>query len=116
MGAGFEALSTGILMTVSDFACIFFVPHPLESNNVSTSPKLLYTELCRLLCNATAETKLKKKNIAKGTPSIYISRKNCFLSGMNVLEAAMDLKSGNLFGLLDSGKKAFKSVTAIGKQ
>jgi len=37
-------------------------------------------------------------------------------AGMNVLEAAMDLRSGNLFGLLDSGKKAFKSVTAIGNE
>ena len=41
-----------------------------------------------------------------------VSRKN---AAMNVLEAAYDVKSGNLLGALMSGQQALNSLTALGK-
>ena len=34
MGARFEALCMGVLRAFSDLGCIFFVPYPLDLNNV----------------------------------------------------------------------------------
>ena len=46
--------------------------------------------------------------------------KSCFfqfflLTAMSALEAAMDLRSGNVLGLLSSGKDAINALTAISK-
>ena len=40
MGAHFEALYMGVLMTASYFSCIFFESLPLDLKNMSPSPPL----------------------------------------------------------------------------